>query len=101
MWFCCLHFVASALQSTVTVVIVLTLYRPPPYSFFVSAKNDDLINNMFMRMVAHVLKIKLSSSDLSRVATVVTAKIMSHDNGGTTKIRQPVEKTKSSFCTVQ
>ncbi len=66
-----------------------------------SAKNDDLINNMFMRMVAHVLKIKLSSSDLSRVATVVTAKIMSHDNGGTTKIRQPVEKTKSSFCTVQ
>ncbi len=74
----------------------------PLCSFFVSARADDLINNMFMRVVAQVLKIKLSSSDLSRVATVVTAEIMSHNKGGTTKTRQPVEeKTKSSFCTVQ
>lgn len=65
-----------------------------------SAKTDDLINKMFMKVVADVLKIKLTSSDLHRVATVVTADIQPRENPGKTK--QPVEKrTRSSFCSIQ
>ncbi len=65
-----------------------------------SAKTDDLINKMFMKVVADVLKIKLTSSDLHRVATVVIADILPRERSGKTK--QPSEKkTKSSFCVIQ
>nr|ABD65442.1 Rab28 [Suberites domuncula] len=70
-------------------------------SHFVSAKTDDLLNQMFLKVVADVLKIKLSGKDLSSVSTVVKAEIASHGNGAT-KTKQPVDKrTKRSFCTLQ
>ena len=47
-------------------------------SHFVSAKADDLINAMFMKVVAEVLGIKLTSVDLEHVSTVIKADIVQY-----------------------
>ena len=72
-------------------------------SHFVSAKTDDLINSLFLKVSAEALGVKLSHVELDKAATVVKAEIVQHKaKDASSGPKQPVEKrTKSSFCTVQ
>lgn len=70
-------------------------------SHFVSAKGDDLINAMFMRVVAEVLGIKLTSADLEQVSTVIKADIVQYKDTPTEQKQPTNKRTKSSFCTLQ
>ena len=67
------------------------------YSHFVSAKTDDLINALFLRVTAEALGVKISYGDVEKASTVVKADIVQYKNA------PPVEtkRTKSSFCTIQ
>ena len=71
------------------------------FSHFVSAKADDLINAMFMRVVAAVLDIRLSSVDLEQVSTVIKADIVQYKDTPTQLTKQPNKRTRSSFCVLQ
>lgn len=67
-------------------------------SHYVSAKTDDMVNQMFLKVVSDILKVKLTESAISDVTTVVKAEILPRE----TKTRAPVEKrTFSSICTIQ
>lgn len=68
-------------------------------SHFVSAKTDDLINTMFLRVTAQVLGIKLTSGDLERASTVVKADIVRYSDADQKKAEN--KRTKSSFCVLQ
>ena len=70
------------------------------FSHFVSAKADDLINAMFMRVVAAVLEIRLTSSDLEQVSTVIKADIVQYKDAPT-ELKQSNKRTRSSFCVLQ
>jgi len=69
------------------------------YSHFVSAKTDDLINTMFLKVTAQVLGIKLSSTDLEKASTVVKADIIRYSDAD--QKRAENKRTKSSFCVLQ
>ena len=68
-------------------------------SYFVSAKTDDLINTMFLKVTTQVLGIKLSSIDLEKTSTVVKADIIRY--GDADQKRAENKRTKSSFCVLQ
>lgn len=70
-------------------------------SHFVSAKADDLINAMFMRVVADVLGIKLTSVDLEHVSTVIKADIVQYKDTPTELKKSTNKRTRSTFCTLQ
>ena len=69
-------------------------------SHFVSAKGDDLINAMFMRVVADILGIKLTSVDLEHVSTVIKADIVQYKDSPT-ELKTSKKRTKSTFCVLQ
>lgn len=66
-----------------------------------SAKADDLINAMFMRVVASVLDIRLTSVDLEQVSTVIKADIVQYKDTPTELTKQSNKRTRSSFCVLQ
>ncbi len=72
-------------------------------SHFVSAKTDDLINTMFLRVTAEVVGVKLTNTDLERASTVVKADIMQYTDVDADEQRKPVsiKRTRSSFCVLQ
>lgn len=65
-----------------------------------SAKTDDLINALFLRVTAEVLGLKLSHTDLDRAATVVKADIV-RPKDASKEPKKPQGRTKSSFCVLQ
>ncbi len=64
-----------------------------------SAKADDLINQMFLRAAAQVLGIRLSGSDLEKASTIVKADIVRYSDAD--QKRAENKRTKSSFCVIQ
>lgn len=67
------------------------------HSHFVSAKTDDLINALFLRVSAEALGIKISYRDLEQTSTVIKAEIVQYKN---TPAAEP-KRTRSSFCIIQ
>lgn len=67
------------------------------HSHFVSAKTDDLVNALFLRVSAEALGVKISYHDLEQTSTVIKAEIVQYKN------TPPVEpkRTRSSFCIIQ
>lgn len=68
-------------------------------SHFVSAKADDMINTMFLKVSAQVLGIRLSSVDLEKASTVVKADILQYKD--TDQKADSSKRTKSSICALQ
>ena len=69
------------------------------YSHFVSAKADELINALFLRVAADALGVRLTHRDIEQTSTVVKANIVQYDD---TPMPEPiVRRTKSSFCVIQ
>ncbi len=64
-----------------------------------SAKTDDLINAMFMRVTCEALGVKLSHHELEKTATVVKADIVQYR--ADKPVEREVKRTRSSFCTIQ
>lgn len=62
-----------------------------------SAKADDLINALFLRVSADALGVKLSHHDIEQTTTVVKADIVQYKN---TPSAEP-KRTKSSICVIQ
>ena len=56
---------------------------------------------MFMKVVANVLEMKLSSTDIASVSTVVKADIAAYDSSASRPKETLDKRTKSSFCTLQ
>ena len=70
------------------------------YSHFVSAKADELINALFLRVAADALGVRLSHRDIEQTSSVVKANIVQYDD--TPNIPENiVRRTKSSFCIIQ
>ena len=66
-----------------------------------SAKTDDLINNMFLRVTCESLGVKLSHQELEKTSTVVKADIVDYRADKLTERKVVEKRTKSSFCTIQ
>ena len=71
------------------------------YSHFVSAKTDDSINTMFLRVTCEALGVKLSHHDLDKASTVVKADIVQYRAERSAERKVVEKRTKSSFCTIQ
>ena len=71
------------------------------FSHFVSAKTDDLINAMFLRVTCESLGVKLSQQELEKASTVVKADIVSYKTDKPADRKDVDKRTKSSFCTIQ
>ena len=82
-------------------VIFIVLSFLQSSSHFVSAKTDDLINAMFLRITADILGIKLTGADMERASTVVKADIVQYDDQLVERKKAPVKRIKSSFCVLQ
>lgn len=70
---------------------------PVFYSHFVSAKTDDLINALFLRVSAEALGVRISHHDIEQTSTVVKADIVQYKNTAPTEPK----RTRSSFCIIQ
>lgn len=66
-----------------------------------SAKTDDLINALFLKVTAEALGVKVTHAELDKAATVVKADIVRYRETSTAAKQPEQKRTRSSFCTVQ